>query len=222
MGILKKIETIVPTFKLDKTEDSFGMVVRILMLLVMIFVSLFSYGQKRIFVFGDSHVFSGIGVYLGEDIKKDHKVVYEYYGVSGAGFTNEFNGKKNELLRKIVKFKPDMIICFIGTNEMYYNKNGYKNILNVLDVFFMDFDKKKLIIVSLPYYEWKGAKNVSFGLKTFSKKNDIRYVDIFDKRYSELNLLNDKYHFSQQGYKNISGHINTLLKKMTVFNKTFH
>jgi lysophospholipase L1-like esterase len=162
-------------------------------------------------VFGDSHVFSGIGLYLGEDLKKQNNI-YEYYGVSGSSFTNNFMGKKKELLNRINKFKPDIIICFMGTNEMYYNKSGYSNLLNSVNLFLKDIDKKKLIIVSLPYYEYKSAKNVSEGLKTFSKKNNIKYIDIFNKKYSELNLLSDKYHFNQQGYKNISEHINTLLK----------
>lgn len=168
----------------------------------------FSQSKTRIFVFGDSHVQSGLGKYIGEEFQKNSNVVYDYYGINGASFSNDFKFKKSALLDQIKKFNPDVILCFLGTNE----SNDRKVLAKNMNSFLHEIDVKKLIIISPPYYKYDNIKNVAIGMKSYCHINNIKYIDIFDPNYSVLYELIDKYHFTQYGYKTLAKFIVKLYK----------
>ena len=87
----------------------------------------------RVFVFGDSHTKGGLGISIGNELKKiNPSISYEFYGENGAGFTNNFNSNKSKLLVKIKNFNPNIVICVLGTNEMPINRLNYESLLKTI------------------------------------------------------------------------------------------
>jgi lysophospholipase L1-like esterase len=186
---------------------------KILEIFILLSMCCLSSQAQRIFVFGDSHIYSGLGKYVGEKLKqKNSNVIYDYYGVCGASFTNNFqnnNGnKKLELIHRINKFKPDIIFCFIGTNEICLNQKQevlYKYINDfLLDI---NVDHSKLILISMPYYDSICPQKIANIIKKYCQITHIEYIDIFNKNYSQEDQLIDKYHFTQIGYQKLAKYI---------------
>lgn len=177
-------------------------------LILLFFLSMNLYSQN-IFVFGDSHTNGGLGLCIGLELRElNPKIKYHYYGINGAGFTNNFMNDKDYLVDMINYYNPNIIICILGANEVWYNQNNYYNLLISARKFFTsEFDKYKIIIVSSIYYPYPDCKIVSNGLKEFAKHRDYGYIDIFDKKYSVEQYKSDYYHFNINGYQILSKYI---------------
>lgn len=158
----------------------------------------------KIYVFGDSHIKGALGVHLGKNFKNiNSNCIYKRFGIDGAGFMNSFKGNKTTLINNIKDFNPDIVFCFLGTNDIASNSKVFTQYFEKF--FTLDFDKYNIVLISTPYYNVNNGETFTTQLGNFASVKGYGFINIFKSDMTATHT--DKWHYTDDGYKTIANYI---------------